>query len=68
MARTNIELDDALLAAAIQLSGARTKREAVHVALEEYVAKHKRHDLRELRGKIQFRDDYDYKRLREGLG
>ncbi|MBA2753652.1 MAG: type II toxin-antitoxin system VapB family antitoxin, partial [Chloroflexia bacterium] len=37
MARTNIELDDALLAEAIQLSGARTKREAVHVALSEYV-------------------------------
>ncbi len=68
MARTNIELDDRLLAETIRLSGARTKREAVQVALEEYVARHKRHDLRELRGKIQFRDDYDYKRLREGLG
>ena len=68
MARTNIELDDTLLAEAIRLGGTSTKRETVHLALEEFVAKRKRRDLRELPGTVQLREDYDYKKLREGRG
>lgn len=68
MARTNIELDDRLLAETIRLSGARTKRDAVHRALEEFVANRSRPDLRELPGTVEIREDYDYKRLREGRG
>ena len=39
MARTNIELDDALIAKAMRLTGARTKREAVDIALRRLVDK-----------------------------
>lgn len=35
--RTNIDIDDRLLAKAMKLARARTKREAIHLALEHYV-------------------------------
>ena len=63
--RTNIELDEELVREGLKLSGLKTKRELVHEALAEYVADHKRKDLRELRGRIVFEDEYDYKQLRE---
>jgi Arc/MetJ family transcription regulator len=62
--RTNIVLDDELVQKAMALSKVSTKREAVARALEEYVRNHSRLDLRELRGKIKFREGYDYKALR----
>jgi len=37
MAKMTIEIDEKLLAKALDLSGAKTKREAVHTALEELV-------------------------------
>ena len=37
MGRTNIELDDELVERAMRLYGLRTKREAVHLALERLV-------------------------------
>jgi Arc/MetJ family transcription regulator len=40
--RTNIEIDDRVLHEAQELIGARTKREAVDVALRELVARHRR--------------------------
>lgn len=39
MARTNIELDDRLIREGMKLTGARTKRELVHAALENFVRK-----------------------------
>jgi hypothetical protein len=39
--------------------------ELVDQALREFVENHKK-DVRELRGKITFHPEYDYKRLREG--
>ncbi|CAN5663434.1 MAG: type II toxin-antitoxin system VapB family antitoxin [Rubrobacter sp.] len=64
--RTNIVLDDELVEEAFRHSDAKTKRELVDRALREFVDKHKRRDIRELRGKISFHPGYDYKKLREG--
>ncbi len=64
--RTNIVLDDELVRKAFSLSGAKTKKDLVHEALEELIAAREKQDLRELRGKITFRRDYDYKALRKG--
>jgi Arc/MetJ family transcription regulator len=64
--RTNIHMDDTLVRKAFRLSKARTKKELVATALAEYVANHGRRDLRDLRGKIAFRRDYDYKAMRTG--
>jgi len=62
--RTNIVLDDDLVAEAMRLSGIKTKKELVHEALRELVAHKKRKSLLDLRGKIEFAPDYDYKALR----
>ena len=63
--RTNIVLDDELVEEAKRLSGARTKREVISMALREFVESRKRLNLLDLAGKIKFRKDYDYKALRE---
>ena len=60
MARTNIDLDHALIAKAMRLTGARTKRETVDIALRRLVDKGTlyRAVLR-LRGKLAWDGDVD---------
>jgi Arc/MetJ family transcription regulator len=62
--RTNIDLNEDLVDEGMKLTGVRTKRELVNRALQEFVENHRRLDIRNLRGKVQFRSDYDHKRLR----
>ena len=50
--RTNIVLDDALVRRAMKLTGARTKREVVHVALTALVESRSRKNLLELAGTL----------------
>ncbi len=63
--RTNIVLDDALVEEAIILSGAKTKKELVSRALQEFIATRKRLNLLVLDGKINFSENYNHKHLRE---
>jgi len=64
--RTNIVLNDELVKEAFKYSdNIKTKRELVETALKEYVSNRKRKDLKEIRGKISFREDYDYKSMRK---
>jgi Arc/MetJ family transcription regulator len=63
--RTNIVLDDRLVAEAQRLTGITTKRALVDEALRVLIATRKRRSLLELEGKIRFAEDYDYKALRE---
>lgn len=61
---TNIDIDDALIAKAMEVSGARTKREAVDRALREMVARAKRPRLRDVWGTATedtYWPDYDPK-------
>ncbi|MGP1432530.1 MAG: type II toxin-antitoxin system VapB family antitoxin [Treponema sp.] len=63
--RTNIVLNDALVAEAFKYSvNIHTKRELVEVALQEYIQNRKIKDIRELKGKISFDEQYDYKEMR----
>jgi Arc/MetJ family transcription regulator len=62
--RTNIVLDDELLAEAARLSGIKTKKELVNAALRLFIATKKRKNLLDLRGKIEFAPGYDYEGLR----
>ena len=63
--RTNIVLNDALVEEAFKYSvDIRTKKELVETALKEYVQNKKIKDLRELKGKIVFFENYDYKKMR----
>lgn len=64
--RTNIVLDDDLVEEARRLTGIRTKRELVHEALKLLVETKKRLSLLNLAGKVEFADNYDHKKLREG--
>ena len=53
MARTNIDIDDQLVEQAMRLTGARTKRQAVNIALRRLVDKGSLYrSLRRLRGKL----------------
>lgn len=63
--RTNIVIDDKLMEQAMRVSGLTTKKDVVATALFEFVQRHTRKDLKELQGKIQFADDYDYKAMRK---
>jgi Arc/MetJ family transcription regulator len=63
--RTNIVLDDDLIREGLELTGSRTKRELVQMALEELVRRRKRKNLADLAGSLRFRDDFDHKSLRE---
>jgi len=66
--RTNIVLDDALVRRAMKLTGARTKREVVHVALTSLVESRSRRNLLELAGTLDFAPDFDRKALRGWRG
>jgi Arc/MetJ family transcription regulator len=63
--RTNIILNDKLVEEAFKYSSnVSSKRELVEIALKEYVENRKRKNIRDLRGKIKFADDYNYKAMR----
>lgn len=64
--RTNIVLDDDIVKRAFRYSKAKTKRELIHEALQEFIHVKQKLDLRDLRGKIEFQPGYDYKKLRKG--
>ena len=57
--RTNIVIDDALMADALQASGARTKRQAVELGLQTLVRLRRQADIRRLRGKLGWEGDLD---------
>jgi Arc/MetJ family transcription regulator len=65
--RKNIVLDDSLVDEAFKFAGdIHTKKELIEKALKEFVNARKRKDLRELKGKIQFDKNYNYKEMRAG--
>ena len=65
--RTNIVLNDNLVDEAFKYAeGIHTKKDLIETALKEFVRTRKMKNLRELKGKIQFADDYDYKKMRIG--
>jgi Arc/MetJ family transcription regulator len=55
--RTNIVIDDELMDEARRLTGVRTKREAVDLALRELVARHRGVGILELRGRVHWEGD-----------
>ena len=58
---TNIDIDEVIVAEAIKLSGAKTKREVVDRALREMVARGKRPSIQQLFGIGGIDPDYDPK-------
>lgn len=66
--RTNMVLDDDLVQQAFALTGIRTERELVHLALSELVRRRRKKDLLALAGKVKLRPDFDYKAMRRIRG
>jgi Arc/MetJ family transcription regulator len=64
--RTNIVLDDKLIKEAFKVSDCTTKKDLIHEALELYIQFKGRKDLSDLKGKIEFAKEYNYKKLRAG--
>jgi Arc/MetJ family transcription regulator len=62
---TNLAIDPALIERALELSGERTKKAAVTLALEEFIARRKQRGLLDLMGKLEWAPDYDYKKERQ---
>ena len=61
--RTNIDLNEQLVAEAMRLSHAHTKKEVVDLALQNFVALLKRRSMKDLFGKVQW--EGDLKTMRE---
>jgi Arc/MetJ family transcription regulator len=57
--RTNIEIDDALMARAMKLAGTRTKRETVENALKLMIQLAQQERIRAARGKLRWSGDLD---------
>lgn len=58
---TNLALDPDLLERALAVSGERTKKAAVTLALREFIARREQARLVELLGKLDWDPDFDYK-------
>jgi len=60
-----LAIDDRLINEARGLGNHRTKKEAVTAALDEYIGRREQLKILELFGKIEYGENYDYKRERK---
>ncbi len=61
--RTNIEIDDRLMRDTLKITGLRTKREVVELALKELLRLRQQADLKKLKGKFHWEGDLEKMRL-----
>jgi len=61
---TNLALDDSIIVQAQKIGHHRTKKEAVMVALKEYIAHKRQLEILSMFGKIDFDEKYNYKNAR----
>ena len=57
--RTNIVIDDALMRAALQVTGLKTKREAVEQGLKTLLRLARQEEIRSLRGRLDWQGDLE---------
>jgi Arc/MetJ family transcription regulator len=60
-----LNLDEALLNEAFQLTNLTNQEELLNLALQELVRSRRKKNLLDLAGQIQFTPDFDHKALRE---
>ena len=58
---TNLSIDPDLIDRALEVSGERTKKAAVTLALQEFIARRKQKRLIDLMGKLEWDNTYDAK-------
>ncbi len=61
---SNLAIDDKLLHEALEISGLKTKKDTVNLALKEFVDRHKQIEILNIFGKMDPDPDYDYKKGR----
>ena len=61
---TNLSIDPALLNEALAVADEKTKKATVTKALQEFIARRRQGEIVELFGKLDWDDDFDYKRER----
>ena len=61
---TNLSIDPLLLEKALELSGEKTKKAAVNLALREFIARREQMKLRDLFGQLEWSAEFDYKKER----
>ena len=61
---TNLSIDTQLLEDALKIGGLKTKKDTVNLALQEFIKKRKAADILTLFGKIEYDEDYNYKKGR----
>ena len=59
-----VKVDDKMVDEAVRLGNFKTRREALHAALAEFVQRRNGLRILKLAGKIDFDPDWDYKKLR----
>ena len=62
--RTNINIDDKLMARALKLSGAQSKREVVELGLKVLINMKKQENIKHFKGKLKWEGDLDSMRLK----
>jgi hypothetical protein len=62
---TNLDISSTLIEQARRVGKHKTKKEAVMAALNEYIRSKKQMRIFELRGKIDFDPEFDYRKARE---
>ncbi len=63
--KVTLNLDEALIEEALQLTKLTTQEELLNLALRELVRSRRKKNLLDLAGQIQFAPDFDHKALRE---
>lgn len=61
---TNLAINTELLQKALEVSGLKTKKDTVNLALKELINRHKQLEIIDLFGKMDPDPDYDYKKGR----
>jgi Arc/MetJ family transcription regulator len=62
---TNLSIDPELIERALEVSGERTKKAAVTLALEEFIARRRQRGLLDLMGKLEWDPAFDVRRERD---
>jgi Arc/MetJ family transcription regulator len=57
--RTNIEIDDKLMADVLKATGLKTKKDAVELGLKTLIRLKKQENIRKMRGKLKWTGDLD---------
>ncbi|MBR4823182.1 MAG: type II toxin-antitoxin system VapB family antitoxin [Spirochaetaceae bacterium] len=61
---TNLAINNQLLNDALEIGGFHSKKDTVNAALEEFIQRRKVENVINLFDKIEFDENYDYKKMR----